>query len=60
MVIFGASGDLTARKLVPALYAANCQGLFPGRLQLIESHGDRSSPRRDRKVANRTNGHAFR
>jgi glucose-6-phosphate 1-dehydrogenase len=35
VIIFGASGDLTARKLVPALYAAYCQGLFPGRLQLI-------------------------
>ncbi len=35
VIIFGASGDLTARKLVPALYAAHCQGLFPGRLQLI-------------------------
>ena len=35
VIIFGASGDLTARKLVPALYAAFCQGLFPGRLQLV-------------------------
>ena len=35
VIIFGASGDLTARKLVPALYAAYCQGLFPGRLQLV-------------------------
>ena len=35
VVILGASGDLTARKLVPALYTAYCQHLFPGRLQLI-------------------------
>jgi glucose-6-phosphate 1-dehydrogenase len=35
VVIFGASGDLTARKLVPALYAAHCGQLFPGRLQLV-------------------------
>jgi glucose-6-phosphate 1-dehydrogenase len=35
VVILGASGDLTARKLVPALYAANRQHGFPGRLQLI-------------------------
>lgn len=28
-VIFGASGDLTKRKLVPALYASYQQGLFP-------------------------------
>src|SRR4051812_3308829 len=35
VVILGASGDLTARKLVPALYSASCQKLFPGRLQLV-------------------------
>ncbi len=35
VVILGASGDLTARKLVPALYTAHCQHLFPGRLQLV-------------------------
>ncbi|GDY12979.1 glucose-6-phosphate 1-dehydrogenase [Planctomycetota bacterium] len=35
VVILGASGDLTARKLVPALYAATCSGGFPGRLQLV-------------------------
>ena len=28
VVIFGASGDLTLRKLVPGLYALFCQGLF--------------------------------
>jgi len=35
IVILGASGDLTARKLVPAVYAAQCQHLFPGRCQLV-------------------------
>ncbi|MBA3848358.1 MAG: glucose-6-phosphate dehydrogenase [Planctomycetes bacterium] len=35
VVILGASGDLTARKLVPALYAADCQHLFVGRVQLV-------------------------
>ena len=35
VVIFGASGDLTARKLVPALFAADGEHLFPGDLQLI-------------------------
>ncbi len=35
VVILGASGDLTSRKLVPALYAATCQHLMPGRLQLV-------------------------
>src|SRR5437867_12171289 len=28
-VIFGASGDLTGRKLVPALYNLHCQKLLP-------------------------------
>src|SRR5438309_41171 len=28
-VIFGASGDLTARKLIPALYNLSCQELLP-------------------------------
>ena len=29
LVIFGASGDLTARKLIPAVFALHCQGLLP-------------------------------
>lgn len=35
IVILGASGDLTARKLVPAVYAAHCQHLFNTRVQLV-------------------------
>ncbi|MBA2479185.1 MAG: glucose-6-phosphate dehydrogenase [Planctomycetes bacterium] len=35
IVILGASGDLTTKKLVPALYAAHCEHLFPGKLQLV-------------------------
>jgi len=35
VIIFGASGDLTARKLVPALFAAHREKFFPGRFQLI-------------------------
>jgi glucose-6-phosphate 1-dehydrogenase len=35
VVILGASGDLTSRKLVPALYAAQCQHLFPAGVQLV-------------------------
>ena len=35
VVILGASGDLTARKLVPALYAAERGKTLPGRRQLI-------------------------
>ena len=29
IVIFGASGDLTSRKLVPALYRLDSMGLLP-------------------------------
>ena len=29
VVIFGASGDLTQRKLVPALHSLVCEGLLP-------------------------------
>ena len=35
VIIFGASGDLTARKLVPALFAAHREKFFPGHFQLI-------------------------
>jgi len=34
-VIFGASGDLTKRKLVPALYSLFIQGLLPERFALL-------------------------
>ena len=29
IVIFGASGDLTQRKLLPALYNLHCKGRLP-------------------------------
>jgi len=29
LVVFGASGDLTSRKLIPAVFALSCQGLLP-------------------------------
>jgi len=35
MVIFGAGGDLTRRKLVPALYHLHCDGLLPDGFQVI-------------------------
>ena len=35
MVIFGASGDLTARKLVPALFNLGIDNLLPGEFHLI-------------------------
>ncbi|HVQ23632.1 MAG TPA: glucose-6-phosphate dehydrogenase, partial [Planctomycetota bacterium] len=35
LVIFGVSGDLTHRKLVPALYALERQGLLPAGLAIV-------------------------
>ena len=35
LVIFGASGDLTRRLLVPALYNLACAGLLPARMAVI-------------------------
>ncbi len=35
VVIFGASGDLTQRKLLPALYALRCEGFLPDHFRLI-------------------------
>ncbi len=35
IVIFGASGDLTRRKLVPALHSLACGGLLPSATRVI-------------------------
>lgn len=35
IVIFGASGDLTKRKLVPALHTMACEGLLPTKTQIL-------------------------
>lgn len=35
LVIFGASGDLTRRKLVPALFVAFSQGLLPEKFKIV-------------------------
>ena len=35
MVIFGATGDLTARKLMPALFALDQDGYFPPELEIV-------------------------
>jgi glucose-6-phosphate 1-dehydrogenase len=35
LVIFGASGDLTRRKLIPALYNLACEGVLPEKLQIV-------------------------
>lgn len=37
IVIFGASGDLTHRKLIPALYIAYAQGLLPEQFTIVGS-----------------------
>ena len=34
-VIFGASGDLTARKLIPALYHLYTEGQMPGSFRVV-------------------------
>ena len=35
VVIFGASGDLTLRKLMPALFSLSCEGLLPEQFSII-------------------------
>jgi glucose-6-phosphate 1-dehydrogenase len=35
IVIFGASGDLTARKLIPAIYSLEYQKLMPGKYAIV-------------------------
>ena len=35
IVIFGASGDLTERKLIPALYNASCKGRLPDQFNIV-------------------------
>ena len=35
IVIFGASGDLTARKLIPALYHLHIEGQMPGSFHVV-------------------------
>ena len=35
LVIFGASGDLTSKKLMPALYALAVRGLLPEKFGIV-------------------------
>ncbi|HCK13191.1 TPA: glucose-6-phosphate dehydrogenase, partial [Candidatus Poribacteria bacterium] len=35
IVIFGASGDLTARKLIPALFHSFCNQFFTNLIQIV-------------------------
>ncbi len=50
VVIFGASGDLTCRKLVPALHTLRCQGLLPPATRLL---GVARSPLSDQELRDR-------
>ena len=35
LVIFGASGDLTSRKLIPSLFSLHCKGRLPENLWIV-------------------------
>jgi glucose-6-phosphate 1-dehydrogenase len=58
VVIFGASGDLTFRKLIPALYNIAADGDLPAALSVVgfarrektTSHSARSSRRRRESI----------
>ncbi len=50
VVIFGASGDLTRRKLVPALHSLGCEGFFPDASRVV---GVARSPMSDQAFRNR-------
>ena len=41
LVVFGASGDLARRKLLPALYDLAYEGLLPARYAIVGSGGSR-------------------
>ena len=54
LVIFGASGDLTHKKLMPALYALMLRRLLPSRFAVVgvaRSEGDDDSFRADMEQA---------
>src|SRR5580765_7065144 len=54
LVIFGASGDLTHKKLMPALYALMLRRLLPPRFAIVgvaRSEGDDATFRNDMKEA---------
>lgn len=53
-VIFGVTGDLAARKLLPALWALHCQGSLPRATRIVgyaRSEGDDTSLRDDLRAA---------
>ena len=64
LVIFGASGDVTQRKLMPALYALACQHLLPDRFAVVgaaRSEGsDEGFRERMREAVAASSGGTFR
>jgi len=55
LVIFGASGDLTSRKLLPALFHLSCQGLLPARSLIIGfARSDKTDESFRRELCNST------
>ena len=64
LVIFGASGDLTQRKLMPALYALACQRLLPDRFAVVgaarSDETDEGFRERMRQAVVASSGAAFR
>jgi glucose-6-phosphate 1-dehydrogenase len=53
IVIFGASGDLARRKLVPALHSLGCEGLLPRQCQVV---GVARTPLSDQALRDRLYG----
>ncbi|HET9948932.1 MAG TPA: glucose-6-phosphate dehydrogenase [Longimicrobiales bacterium] len=51
MVLFGASGDLARRSLIPSLYELHCKGLLPERFALVGSARSQWDDERFRDVA---------
>jgi len=50
VVIFGASGDLTKRKLLPAFYELFAKGLLPEDFAVVGYSGPRRRARSSRRV----------
>src|ERR687894_752146 len=51
LVIFGATGDLSRRKLLPALYNLAHEGALPGRFHLVGSSRSQMSDDEYRELA---------
>jgi glucose-6-phosphate 1-dehydrogenase len=54
MVIFGASGDLTSRKLIPALYELYCRGRLPEETRVVGASRSQFSDENWRKSLTQT------